>query len=92
MREQDTSCFYSNRNRICPECKERYLRAKRGRVFRQGGLSFDSIYASCSHKNATQRLCEVCIAPLENEGKGKQKKVWCADCKISKQTHSNPKP
>ncbi|XP_026190832.1 uncharacterized protein LOC34623020 [Cyclospora cayetanensis] len=29
---QDISCFYSNRSRICPECKERYLRVKRGRA------------------------------------------------------------
>lgn len=79
----DTSCFYSNRNRICPECKEKYLKAKRGRVIRQGDLSFDAVYAACSNKHAIARLCEVCVAPLESDGKGPLKRVWCTDCKIS---------
>ena len=86
---QDTSCFYSNRSRICPECKEKYLKAKRSRALRQSDLSFDAVYAACSKKNTLNRLCEVCVTPLETEGKGALRRVWCTDCKISKRTRNS---
>ncbi|KAL8432046.1 hypothetical protein Efla_003487 [Eimeria flavescens] len=90
----DTSCFYSNRSRICPGCKEKHLRTKRGRGVRQGDLSFDSVYAACSSSNSSgsssgsmqagPRLCEVCVGPFESDPRGgPSPRVICADCKIT---------
>ncbi|OEH79599.1 phd-finger domain-containing protein [Cyclospora cayetanensis] len=79
---QDISCFYSNRSRICPECKERYLRVKRGRAVLHGTQTAEGIYAACSKKNSANKLCEVCVEPLECEGKGASKRVYCVDCRI----------
>ncbi|KAL8271892.1 hypothetical protein Esti_004177 [Eimeria stiedai] len=78
----DPTCFYSNRNRICPGCRVRHLRLKRGRALGQPDALSDSLYFVFSSLHASPPLCEVCAAPFDADNRGPSRRVFCVDCKI----------